>query len=186
MWLSWSAGWTEGRLLQISTGCHTQGYILSYFTHYRIGLPCVAQTVKRLLQCGKSGFSPWLGKIPWRRKWQPTPVLLPGKSHGWRSLVIVHVIEKSRTGLHFHFHFSPQEKWKAQCLAGGLSEVIDEKDRVCFAGIHVCPAFSLSLNDVQFILAQFKFVHFRHCMCKLQRMHSVSASVSLSCSNDIS
>ena len=27
------------------------------------------------------------GKIPWRRKWQPTPVLLPGKSHGPRSLV---------------------------------------------------------------------------------------------------
>ena len=32
-------------------------------------------------------FDPWAGKIPWRRKWQPTPVLLPGKSHGWRSLV---------------------------------------------------------------------------------------------------
>ena len=28
-----------------------------------------------------------VGKIPWRRKWQPTPVLLPGESHGWRSLV---------------------------------------------------------------------------------------------------
>ena len=36
--------------------------------------------------CG-AGFSPWAGKIPWRRKWQPIPVLLPGKSHGWRSLV---------------------------------------------------------------------------------------------------
>ena len=32
-------------------------------------------------------FDPWVGKIPWRRKWQPTPVLLPGKSHGWRSPV---------------------------------------------------------------------------------------------------
>ena len=30
---------------------------------------------------------PWVGKIPWKRKWQPTPVFLPGKSHGWRSLV---------------------------------------------------------------------------------------------------
>ena len=29
---------------------------------------------------------PWLGKIPWRRKWQPTPVFLPGKSCGQRSL----------------------------------------------------------------------------------------------------
>ena len=32
-------------------------------------------------------FDPWVKKIPWRRKWQPSPVLLPGKSHGQRSLV---------------------------------------------------------------------------------------------------
>ena len=39
------------------------------------------------LQCGIPRFDPWAGKIPWRRKWQPTPVLLPGKFHGLRSLV---------------------------------------------------------------------------------------------------
>ena len=38
-------------------------------------------------QWRRHGFNPWIRKIPWRRKWQPTPVLLPGKSHGWRSLV---------------------------------------------------------------------------------------------------
>ena len=32
------------------------------------------------------GFSPWVGKIPWRRKWQPTPVFFPGKSYGRRNL----------------------------------------------------------------------------------------------------
>ena len=31
-------------------------------------------------------FSPWVGKIPWRRKWQPTAVFLPGESHGQRNL----------------------------------------------------------------------------------------------------
>ena len=31
-------------------------------------------------------FDPWILKIPWRRKWQPTPVFLPGESHGQRSL----------------------------------------------------------------------------------------------------
>ena len=42
-----------------------------------------------------------VGKIPWRRKWQPTPVFLPGDSHGQRSLVgyIVHGVPKSRTQL---------------------------------------------------------------------------------------
>ena len=39
------------------------------------------------LQCGRPGFDPWVGKIPWRRQWQPTMILLPGKSHGRRSLV---------------------------------------------------------------------------------------------------
>ena len=33
-----------------------------------------------------AGFDPWVGKIPWRRKWQPTPVFLPGKSHEQKSL----------------------------------------------------------------------------------------------------
>ena len=38
-------------------------------------------------QCRRCRFSPWVRKIPWRRAWQPTPVFLPGKSHGQRSLV---------------------------------------------------------------------------------------------------
>ena len=33
-------------------------------------------------------FDPWVRKIPWRRKWQPTPVFLPGESHGQRSLAV--------------------------------------------------------------------------------------------------
>ena len=35
----------------------------------------------------RCGFDPWVRKIPWRRKWQPVPVFLPGKSHGPKSLV---------------------------------------------------------------------------------------------------
>ena len=34
----------------------------------------------------RCGFDPWVGKIPWRRKWQPTLVFWPGKSHEQRSL----------------------------------------------------------------------------------------------------
>ena len=38
----------------------------------------------------RCGFNPWVGKIPWRRAWQPTPVFSPGKSHGqevWQAAV---------------------------------------------------------------------------------------------------
>ena len=41
--------------------------------------------VNHLLQWGRPRFSPWVG-ISWRRKWQPTPVFLPGKSPGQKSL----------------------------------------------------------------------------------------------------
>ena len=47
----------------------------------------MAQTVKHLPTMQKTRVRSWVGKIPWRRKWQPTPVLLPRKFHGWRSLV---------------------------------------------------------------------------------------------------
>ena len=51
--------------------------------------PVNAGDIKRL------GFSPWLGKIPWRRRWHPTPGFVPGKFHGQRAwLAIVHVVRR--------------------------------------------------------------------------------------------
>ena len=35
----------------------------------------------------RRGFNPWVGKIPWRREWLPTPVFLPGEFHKQRSLL---------------------------------------------------------------------------------------------------
>ena len=37
-------------------------------------------------RCKRGVFEPWVRKIPWRRAWQPTPVFLPGESHGQWSL----------------------------------------------------------------------------------------------------
>ena len=51
------------------------------------GLPWWLRQLSVCLQCGRPGFDPCIRKIPWRRKWQPTPVLLPGESHGWKTLV---------------------------------------------------------------------------------------------------
>ena len=50
---------------------------------------CVAQWERACLQCRsrrRLRFSPWVGKVSWRLAWQPTPVFLPGESHGQRSL----------------------------------------------------------------------------------------------------
>ena len=51
------------------------------------GLPWWLSRQRFHLQCRKHGFNAWVRKIPWRRKRQPTPVFLPGESHGQRRLV---------------------------------------------------------------------------------------------------
>ena len=57
---------------------------------------------------GRPRFDPWVGKIPWRRQWHPTPVLLPGESHGQRSLVGYSpwCPKESDTTERLHFHFT--------------------------------------------------------------------------------
>ena len=52
-----------------------------------LGLPRWHRGKESTCQCKRCGFNPWVKKIPWRRKLQPTPVFLPWKSHGQRSLV---------------------------------------------------------------------------------------------------
>ena len=42
----------------------------------------------KILQCGRPGFNPWVGKITWRREWLPTPVFLAREFHGQRSLEV--------------------------------------------------------------------------------------------------
>ena len=51
-----------------------------------LGFPGGASDKELACQCRRHGFNSWVRKIPWRRKWQPTPVFLPGDSHGQKSL----------------------------------------------------------------------------------------------------
>ena len=58
------------------------------FPSSQIGLPRWQGGTQSTCQCRRirrHGFDPWVRKTPWRRKWQPTPVFLPGKLHGQRS-----------------------------------------------------------------------------------------------------
>ena len=54
-----------------------------------VGFPGVASCTEPIHQCRRHNrhrFDSWVEKIPWRRAWQPTPLFLPGESHGQRSL----------------------------------------------------------------------------------------------------
>ena len=52
----------------------------------QIGLPWCLSGKESACQCRRHRFDPYVRKIPWRRAWQPTPVFLPGESHGQRRL----------------------------------------------------------------------------------------------------
>ena len=86
------------------------------------GIPWWLSGKESTCQCRRPGFDPWVGKIPWRREWLPTPVFLPGKSLGQRSLLVYSPWghEESDTtkpltlSLLFHFKFpnsTPGGQW---------------------------------------------------------------------------
>ena len=84
-----------------------EGTLLNSFLHLghsavHYGLPLWLR-----LQCRRPGFDPWVRKFSWRRKWQLTPVFLPGKSHGRRSPVGYSpwYCKESDTTERLHFHF---------------------------------------------------------------------------------
>ena len=58
----------------------------NYRSHVETGLPRWLSGKESTCQHRRRGFNPWVRMIPWRRKWQPTPVFLSGTSHGQRSL----------------------------------------------------------------------------------------------------
>ena len=86
-------------------------------------------------RCKRCRFDPWVGKIPWRRAWQPTPVFLPGEPQGQRSLVgygpqghrvghdrssltCMHANERMQGGLHMTFNI---QQWSLLTLRHLLS-----------------------------------------------------------------
>ena len=66
---------------------HAKGQLIFSHKCTYIRWAClVAQAVKNVPAVQETWDDPWVRKIPWRRKWQPTPVFLPGEVHGQRSL----------------------------------------------------------------------------------------------------
>ena len=78
-----------------------------------VRLPRWLRGKESIYQCRKHRLDPWVTKFPWRRKWKPTPVFLPGKFHGQRSLggAIVHGVAKSQR---------PLSDWAAAAAAKSL------------------------------------------------------------------
>ena len=74
----WEKEWMLGAGREVHTGNQVPRVLL--------GLPWWLSGKESACQCRRYRFNPWVGKIPWRREWLPTPVSLPGEFHGQRSL----------------------------------------------------------------------------------------------------
>ena len=81
-------------------------------THWRTGASLLALPSRRL------SFDPWVEKIPWRRKWQTHPVLLPEKPHGQRSLLGYSPSIKSQTHLSDSTGTTPENLRPGASLSG--------------------------------------------------------------------
>ena len=84
--LAWRIPWTEEPGGLQSMGSQRVGHDWATNTRGFPGDTSGKEFLWQWRRCKRHGFSLWVRKIPWRRKWQPTPVFLPGKSHGQRSL----------------------------------------------------------------------------------------------------
>ena len=82
--LAWRIPWTKELASDFSEAqCGLRTYVWEHAV-FKMGLPKWLSGKESACQFRRCRFNPWVGKIPWRRKWQSTPVFLPGKSHGQR------------------------------------------------------------------------------------------------------
>ena len=100
--------WTVARQSPLSMKLPSQEYCSGL--PFLSGLHCGSHGKEFCLQCRRPRYDPWVGKIPWRREWQFTPVFLPGESHRQRRLegysLSVHK-ESNTTKLYIFALFSP-------------------------------------------------------------------------------
>ena len=75
--------WTElsGRSFSLCLQEKGKGFPF-YFKSFSTQLALVVKTAYQCRRHQRCGFNPWIGKIPWKRAWQPTAVFLPGESPG--------------------------------------------------------------------------------------------------------
>ena len=89
----WNAGWTRGLNILVSQNPVSRKHTPSWLLHALLPMRqawapawdrCLSNlgfSIRICLQCRRPGFNLWVEKIPWERKWQPSPVFLPGEFH---------------------------------------------------------------------------------------------------------
>ena len=106
-------------------------------------------------QCRKSkrhGFNPWVRKIPWRRKWQPTPVFLPGESHGQRSLADYSPWDHKESDTAKHTQTSTNFITYHQSSVGSVLSAVDILVKTVFSSSRACSNKQSQHNIIKLLM----------------------------------
>ena len=131
-----------------------------------MGFPGVAVSKELACQCKRHGFNPWVRKIPWNRKWQPTPVFLSGKSHGQRSLVGYSPWGHKELNATEHVMKGLKKKSLQKLLGGGRGMSLEAWQRSTCVRVRVTSEFDLYCRGSGLQLSQRKrFPALDHPFC---------------------
>ena len=103
-------------------------------------------------------FNSWLRKIPWRGKWQPTPIFLPGKSHGQRKLVGYNPWGLKRVGHNLATKQQQQWSWiQSTCSINYRKRNVEIPKIVYFSISHLCSTDFCFKNFEALLLSEHTF-----------------------------
>ena len=91
---------------------------------------------------GDVGLIPGSGKFPWRRKWQPTPVFLPGEFHGQRSLARYNPWGRKESDMTKGLTLSITRRWEVYTSFLYISEIICQVKKASHKGHILCVSFT--------------------------------------------
>ena len=112
------------RFLNIFWKSSTFPFLILILWAFQVAL-VVKESLCRCRRLRRSRFNPWVRKIPWRRKWQPTPVFLPGESHRKAWWATVHRVAKSLTWLkQLSMQYPYLVPWKVETNQKKKDEII--------------------------------------------------------------
>ena len=142
VWAKWGGDRVEGRKAITLVGFYRNG------SQFLLQLPRWCSGKESTCQCRRCGFDPWVGKIPWRRGRSPTPVFLPGESHGQRSLGGYSPWDYKESDMTEQLHSPTPYKLTARSNQNCIAVCRSTQNQ---QDIHLCSCFSIvtALNEIE-------------------------------------
>ena len=129
-----------------------------------MGFPWWLSGKEPTCQCRRHGFNPWVKKIPWRRKWQPIPVFLPGKSHVQKGLVGYSPWGHKRVGHNLETKTTTYIKLTLKLFLSLKLQVVPERNFPSDITLHFVVSLTYILNHYSFFQTKYYYFVYFYCL----------------------